>query len=415
MAIRLNDRAKALPVLLGTVAFGLSAVAQDGGPQGTVQTFGIGERLQYSDNLELAPVSPGATSEAITYLSFGLSKNTDTSSLQLDASLQLLFADAPPGSTATNGLQNPFLGLTYQTNSASSTFGLDLSLQQTNLSQIRPVTDFDTGSGQRGNALVAASIDWGQDAPFGFGLSAAYEDITYSDTTDTSLNDAQRFDLGADASLALSPTTSLTLGLSRSNFQEQDASSGQLTIGADAGLVIQRANGDQASANIFIDNTETGQREGISAQYQMALPNGSLQFTPGLTRATTGEVYWTSDFVWQQDLPTGSFSLGWNQQVTQQNENNEEVVLSDVGLSYNQAVDPLNSFEINLDWAQQVYTASNDTSTNASFGAVWSRSLTPDWNLDFGYTYRISDGRTDDSAESNTIYLQLNRDFRTQF
>ena len=416
MAVCLKERAISFALLLcGSLPFGVPAFAQDIGPKGTVLTFGIGERLQYSDNLDLTPVSLGPTTEAITYLSFGMAKNTDTSTFTLDANLQLLLASAPPGSTAANGLNNPFLGITYQSFSASSAFNFNASLQQTTLNQIRSVTDFDTGSGTRGNALIGASINWGLDAPFGYGLSAAYEDITYNDTSDPGLIPAQRFDIGANASLALSPVTQLTLSVDRSDFQEEGASSGQLEIDTNAGLIVQRANGDTLSANLNAANTETGQRNGISVQYQMALPNGSLMFTPGLTRATTGKVYWTSDFQWQQTLPSGSFSAEWSQQVTQQDENNEEVVLSDVFLSYAHDINPLNSISFNLDWAQEIYTASNDTSTNSSFGAVWTRSLTPDWNLDFGYLYRISDQNTADSAQSNTVYLELNRDFSTQY
>lgn len=416
MAASLMEKRSCFAALLcGGLSFGLPAVAQDAGPMGTVLTFGIGERLQYSDNLDLTPVSLGATTEAITYLNFGMIKNTDTSSFTLDASVELLFASAPPGSTASNGLNNPFFGITYQTNSASSVFNADVLLQQTTLNQIRDVTDFDTGSGVRGNYLVGASIGWGQDAPFGYGLSAAYEDITYIDTTDPGLTDSQRLDLGINASLALSPVTQLTLGLNRSDFREAGASSANLQIEGNAGLVINRANGDIASANFFLTNTETGQREGFSAQYQMALPNGSLQFTPGLTRATTGKVYWTSDFQWQQNLPNGSFSAEWSQGVTSQNENDEEVLLSDVSLGYTHDVNPLNSFQLNLDWAQQVYTVSGETNNNTSFEAVWSRTITQDWNIDVGYLYRLSDRNTADSAQSNTVYLQLNRDFNTRY
>jgi hypothetical protein len=416
VAASLTEKRSCFAALLcGGLSLGLPAAAQDTVPMGTVLTFGIGERLQYSDNLDLTPVSLGATTEAITYLNFGMIKSTDTSVFTLDARVELLFASAPPGSDAANGLNNPFLGVTYQTSSASSVFDFNASLQQTTLNQIRDVTDFDTGSGVRGNALIGASIGWGQDAPFGFGLSAAYEDITYTDTSDPSLTDAQRLDLGANASLALSPVSQLTLGVIRSNFEEQGASSADLQTDTTAGLVIQRANGDTASANVFVTNTETGSREGLSAQYQMALPNGSLQFTPGLTRATTGKVYWTSDFEWQQSLPSGSFSAAWNQGVTSQNENDEEVLLSGVSLGYTHDVNPLNSFTLNLDWAQQVYTVSGDTSTNTSFEAVWSRTITQDWNLDLGYLYRQSDKATADSAQSNTVYLQLNRDFNTRY
>lgn len=395
---------------------GTAALAQDsGGPQGTVLTFNVGERLQYSDNLDLTPVSLGPTTEAITLLDFGLSKATDNSTLNLVAGVQLIFADPPPGSTSANGWNNPYFGLDYQLFSAASSLDFNLDLRQTTLDQIRDVTDFDTGTGVRGNYLIGAAINWGLDAPFGFGLTAGYEDINYIDTSNPDLIDAQRTDLGANASLALSPTSRLTLGINRSEFLEDGAASPDLQITGSLGLSMARANGDDIAANVFVDNTETGTREGLSVQYAMALPNGSLTFTPGLTRATTGKVYWTSDFLWQQTLPSGNFSAQWSQEVTSQNENDEEVVLSDVGLSYTRAVNPLNSLTFNLDWAQQVYTVDNSTDTNASFGAVWTRALTPDWNLDVGYLYRISDGQTEDSAESNTLYLELNRAFGTEY
>lgn len=402
-------------MLCGSLSFGLPVHAQETGAKGTVLTFGVGERLQYSDNRDLTPVSLGSTTEAITYLSFGLTKDTGSSALQVDANLELQGAAAPSGSAASTGLNNPFLGITYQTLSASSVFDFNASLRQTTLNQSQPVTNFDIGSGKRGNYQIGASIGWGQDARFSYGLSAAYEAIDYSDTSDPGLMDAQRFTLGVNAGLALSPTTQLTLGLERSDFQKDGAGSGDLKIGGNAGLASQRANGDVVSVRVFVDNTETGQREGLSVQYQMALPQGSLTFTPGLSRATTGKVYWTSGFQWQQGLPNGSFSAEWNQKVAAQNENNEEVLLSDVSLSYAYDVDPLNNLQLNFDWAQQLYTVSGDTSNNASFGAVWSRALTKDWNLDLGYVHRLSDTNTDDSARSNTVYLQLNRDFTTKY
>lgn len=416
MAVCLREKATSFAVLLcGSLLSGLPVYAQETGAKGNVLRFDIGQRLQYSDNSELTPNSLGSTTEAITYLDFRLTKDTGSASLQLDANLELRFAADPPGSTTPNGLNNPYLGITYQTLSASSVFDFNASLRQTTLTQGRSVTDFDTGSGKRGNYRIGTAISWGQDAPFGYGLSAAYEAIDYSDTSDPGLMDAQRFELGANAGFALSTTTRLTLGLERTDFREDGASSGDLKIGENAGLVIRRANGDVLSTNFFVDNTETGQREGFSAQYQMALPNGSLMFTPGLTRATTGKVYWTSDFQWQQAFANGNFSAEWSQQVTSQNENDEEILLSDVSLSYAYNVDALNTLQLNLDWAQQVYTVSDDTSNNASFGAVWSRTITADWNLDLGYVYRLSDKSTDDGAQSNTVYLQLNRNFRTEY
>ena len=416
MAVCLRENATSFAVLLcGSLFFGLPLDAQEAGTEGRTLTFGIGQRVQYTDNSELTPISLGSTTEAITYLNFGLTTDTGSSSFQVDANLELRFAAAPPESTTPTGLNNPFLGIRYQALSASSIFDFNASLRQTTLNQSRSVTDFDTGSGKRGNYLIGTAIGWGKDAPFGYGLSASYEAIDYSDTSDPALMDAQRFELGVNASLALSPTTRLTLGLDRSDFQEEGTSSGDLKIGGNAGLVIRRANDDVLSTNLFVDNTETGQREGLSAQYQMALPNGRLMFTPGLTRATTGKVYWTSDFQWQQNLPTGNFSAEWSQEVTSQNENNEEILLSDVALSYAYDVDPLNNLRLNLDWAQQVYTASDDTSRHASFGAVWSRTITKDWNLDLGYIYRLSDKSADDGAQSNTVYLQLNRKFMSNY
>ena len=416
MAVCLKENATSFAVLLcGSLLVSMPVDAQEAGTKGRFLTFGVGQRLQYSNNSELTPTSLGSTTEAITYLNFGLTTDTGSSSFQVDANLELRFAAAPPESTTPTGLNNPFLGIRYQTLSAFSVFDFNASLRQTTLNQNQSVTDFDTGSGKRGNYLIGSAIGWGKDSPFGYGLSAAYEAIDYSGTSDPGLIDAQRFKIGANASLALSPTTLLTLGVDRSDFKEEGASSGDLKIGGNAGLVVRRANGDALSANLFVDNTETGQLQGVSAQYQIALPHGSLSFTPGLTRATTGKVYWTSDFQWQQNLPTGNFSAEWSQEVTSQNENNEEILLSDVSLSYAYDLDPLNSLRFNLDWAQQVYTANNDTSSNASFGAVWSRTITKDWNLDLGYIYRLSDKSADDGAQNNTVYLQLNRKFMSNY
>ena len=47
----------------------------------------------------------------------------------------------------------------------------------------------------------------------------------------------------------------------------------------------------------------------------------------------------------------------------------------------------------------------------ANFTAVYSHSLTSDWDLNFGYRGRLRDTENTQNAESNAVFVGLQRDF----
>ena len=96
---------------------------------------------------------------------------------------------------------------------------LNLLEQQTYIQRSGEIYEFLTDEEQ--DTIIAALEDIKNEiAEATLVVSAAYEDISYADTTDPGLTDARRLDLGVNARLDLSPTTRLTLGLGRSDSEQ---------------------------------------------------------------------------------------------------------------------------------------------------------------------------------------------------
>jgi hypothetical protein len=60
-------------------------------------------------------------------------------------------------------------------------------------------------------------------------------------------------------------------------------------------------------------------------------------------------------------------------------------------------------------------TATNLATRNASLGVSYSRSLTRDWGMNLGYRHRIRDEDGAPSANSDSFFLTIRRDFEIKY
>ena len=388
---------------------GSPVLAQDqiGGPQ---LTFGISFRAETNSNAGLDPISLGSTNKASIGLSFGLLSETNISRLAIDASARVLTATGA-GSPAT-GLVDPTLSLSYARESANADFSFDAGLMDTDLSSDLAVTDFGAGPGTRRTTSLNTALNWGKTAPLGFGISAGVTDITYPDAGVDQV-DNRTVRAGATLRADLSAVLRLDLGLRASQFEKATAASRD-TLGLDAGLTLIRPRGD-LTLRASMDDTADGTRQSLSFGQTIALPDAVLSYNLGATRGVDAQTHLTGAVNYQRELPNGAISLGLSRAVSSGSETDAENLLTSASVGYQTALSPLANLSLSLDWAENIDTATDFGTTNTSLSATYSHDLAQDWALDIGYTHRLRDKDGVGSGASDSLFLQLRRDFSTQF
>jgi hypothetical protein len=400
-----------LTCLAPMVALGGMVLAPPAQAEGVEMTFGLGFRAETNSNLGLDPVSAGRSSKAGVNLSFGLISETPISRLSFDAAAGLLSGHG--ANLPSSGLNDPSLKLSYQRNAANADFNLSATLTDVDLTSARDVTDFDTGSGARRTASLSTGINWGTAAPLGFGLTAGVSDVRYHDTPSAGLTNSRSTRLGATARADLSEVLHLNLGLRDTHF-EKDGAATRDTLGLDVGLTLARPQGE-LGLRLGFDDTADGQRNSLSFEHRIDLPRAALSYSLGATRGVTGRTFATGALNYMQELPNGALNLGLNRAVQSSSETDAETVQSSASLGWRQAVTPSATLALSLNWAEQLDTATDLVTTNTNLSAVWSQSLTADWALDLGYTRRLRDQDPVGQADSDSVFLELRRDFSIRF
>lgn len=385
------------------------AAAQDQAG-GVELTFGISFRAETNSNPSLGPISAGASNKASVGLSFGLLSETNISRLAFNASASGLTASGP-GNPVT-GFINPQLSISYAREVANADFSFDAGLTSADLTSDLDVTDFDAGTGTRRTASVTTALNWGKTAPLGFGISAGITDIAYRDAAVDQINN-RTLRAGASIRADLSEVMQLDLGLRVSRF-EKDGFPARDTTGLDAGLTLIGPRGS-ITLRAALDNTADGTRQSLSFGQSFDLPDSALSYNIGATRGVNDKISLTGSLSYQRDLANGAVTFDLGRTVSAGNETDTEKRQSTVSVGYQTELSPLSNLSLSLDWANSIDTATDLGTTNTSVQATYSQSLAQDWALDLGYTHRLRDKDGVGRGASDSLFLQLRRDFSMRF
>ena len=397
----------ALAVLI--LPFGV--IAQEAG--GLRLTFGVGFRAETSSNLALENPDEGRTNQFATRLSFRLEDETRVGSLSLAASGFLRALDGPDGTET--GFETPDLRFGLHQEGARSALDVTAFLREADLDTLRgTLVDPDTGevstlSGQGTQRQTGGNVAYtfGAGEPWGLTLSAGLTDTTYRDAPDEV--DNRRANAGATLRFALNPATEATLALRGSTYKE-DGTARRDTLRTEAGLTRSLPLGT-VSATLFAEDTEDGTRTGLSFGHSIDLASGArLSYSLGATRSAAGATNLTGALDWTQPLPRGSLSLGLRRAVTS-GDGDAETLATSLNLGLTQDLTPRTALSVGLNAAEAEDTATGDTTRTATLNATLTHALTEDWALDAGYSYRWRDEDTDGRAMSDTVFLELRREF----
>lgn len=386
--------------------------------------FGTQVGLETQSNRALDPTDPGLTSAATIDLSLGLLTETRTQRLSFDLGGTLRNLNGPTGND--NGFAKPSAALRYDRNSAAARFSFSASLRETDLANDGFEFDEDTleftfveGNATRRSTNLSAELNWRDDAPLGFGVSARLEDNSYRDGTatgigGTALNDTRRLTLGATARLDINEATRLNTGLTYSRFEEDGVANDRDTWTLSNNLSIDRPRGG-VTFSFNVTDTEDGTRVATNVGRSLEYPLGIVSGQIGLTRGVTGETYLSGNINLTRALPRGNLSFALARNVSSGSLEDTEQVQTNLRLGYQHELSPLSSLSFDANWAEAQQTGTNVDTINASIGATYSRELTPDWNVNVGIRHRFRDDDVSGAAKSNELFLNLRREFLTRF
>ncbi|TMV07018.1 hypothetical protein FGK63_12955 [Ruegeria sediminis] len=435
---------------------------QTGVGRGPSVTLDYLSTFRYDDNLRLTDPSLGSTTRWENILGLGVVNQTPNSTLTFDLSGLFRIYDEPVLGSDTEFV-DPFTRFSYQRDSANSQFGAALEYRETDLNFSRSLTDINldgiidssditTSAGIR--TATFGNLDWqtGINDPLGFQFGYFHRERDYRDTTDPNLFNNRTDNFSVAALMRYSPVLQGNVRLSYEEFKAEDTVqtdrntttlstgvsydvSSVTTVNADIGIrqvdeTFRALNTNSVTedyvalftwskalpdgtANAVLDHTfgVNGSRTSatVGRSYQRA--NGSLDFNVGLTEGPFGETTWIGDLGLLYSLNTSQFAARLQRRVgtsTQSRETRQTLAY----LAYDYFINPISAVSFSLDFADQEDEGPGAANPRqrANFTAAYTRAITNDWAMSFGYQHQFDDqGGT--TASGNSVYFTLGRQF----
>ncbi len=414
----------------GGVALGPATAlhAQDEG--GLRLSFGLSQRVEASRNQALAAPAQGTTLRTDTRGDFTFSSITRNQSLTFSGDAAIRAVNGPNGDESLH-LADPGLSLSYARQGAGSEFTLSAGIRRREIAFARPFTDFlDSnglvvlpddpedlrGEGQQLSYRAESALRWGQDGPFGIGISAGINGARYSNVTATNLFDYQRRWVALETKMAPAPAHNLSTTLRYSRFEDDDPTNPDSDrIAVNSRWSVERPNG-QVYGAVGLDRGDRGTRYSLSGGWTREQATRKLSLSLGATRMESGNLSMTGSAAVNQSFATGTLGAQLRRSVSDGRDNAEQVVTA-LALSFARPLGPRTNLSLGVDYARTTQTSTDNSVTNAALRASISHALTPDWNMNFGYTrgYRKDDSAGTGWANSDTVFLGVSRRFTTRW
>jgi hypothetical protein len=426
-------------------------------------TLSFGSSLNIDDNKGLDPVSAGTTTNFDNSIGLNYLSETATSAFGLGLNGVLRFADES-GTGRTTGFEDPAVRLSYSRSGANSQLSLGTSYRESDVSFFDPLGLIDTpdvpvdtgdlstsGTGTRADSTFDLRLETGLEGPLGlsFGLNKRTRDFT--DTTDPDYYDTDTTNMSLAATLRFSARTSTSLTLSRSEYDAEDpeqtfrrtdrvslgvthalapdlsltASLGQSQVDVDetVGLVTTRRSNDGLTANLGLTRelangtvgmalnqnlSIDGTRTDLTVSRSMELPTGALDVTLGATQSPGGDETWIGSLGYSHALPRGSINASLNRSGGT-NSADEDVTTTRARLGWSHDLTPATGIDVSIDYLAVDSTVPGDDRSRTRMRLAYTWDLPQDWQLSGGYTRTDSRREGSSSAESNLLFLSLQR------
>jgi hypothetical protein len=458
---------KTRPGQLKTAALALAAMiaspvlAQDGtGIRGNL-SFSTG--LEVSDNPDLVTVPDGTTLTSVTNLGFSVTSETrvDRFRFSLGAGIE---GDDGGASTEADALdiRRSNIALSYARDGANSRLSLSARYDEADLDDdvfgffVDGVFDPDAlivEGGTRQLTRLSADFSTGIDAPFGVDLSFGLTSNSYVDASDPDLNDSDSRRISATARFSINPATTarLTTNYVKTEIDDLvDTSRTSQSIGT--GVTTQTRTGLELSADISIDSAETlngstvtnesdglglsfgvlqprpdgtlaaslssridnsGRRTSASVTRSFDLPTGGLTLSLGVVDQEDEDLEFTTQLGYTREAAGGTLTANLVQSPS--TSDGDAFLNTSVGLGFEAPINSISSWSADFSYGSAAQFGEEDGDERTAAGIRYTRDLNEDWALNAGLRHvRITEDGAD-KRTSNTLFLNVGRDFSFGF
>ncbi|WP_170479736.1 hypothetical protein [Ruegeria arenilitoris] len=432
-------------------------------PGGLQMRFGVAERLEYGRNLALDVPEEGNGFIASTILSFGLSSETRTQTLELDVVTGLRLQDLPNNSDTFN-VGDTRLDFGYTRDAANSGLALDAEYLRFDIGFLRSLTDFEdedgfitlpadfsslTGDGTRSDYALGFAFDGGRENLIGYNLGLFASGINYSESGDAEFDDSDTIIGEAGLTFALSPVTSTSLTYTKEKFEEDDIdqtvrdtdtiafgvsheSSDRTRFDATIGYtdVTERreVSGDRdesgvvgnlgvfhdvANGTVFGEYDSSlnasGRLDRLIVGRTLPIPDGDFAFSLGAAHRPDGSVDPIGALLFDRDFGPNYLRIRISRDILADTDD-EYTVSNVVDLGYLWRLTPVSQFGLRATYAITEETVTEPRTELGFFSAVYSHELTDDWRFNAGFDYRVSE---DDAgrATSPQVFAAIGKEF----
>lgn len=439
--------------LLILCTVGVVVRAQDVAPPGLVARLDVTQRLEYSDNPDLA-VDGDPDFFGRTVLGFSLDSIRTVDRLTLN-----LGTDIEEGRDDQSNLDltNSTLGLNYDRDTRNARFGVDVRYRESDASSSTLDDDFDqdgniinqdSGTRQSYNLGLEGAV--GQEAPIGASFNWRYNELTFSDTTNENLTDQSTNDFAGQVDFRINPRVTASLTARYIDFDAQGNGVSRETTGFGSGVVLDINSVLTADLSLSYDtiersgsevgtdeglsvgggltralpngslglefasdvsSNEDGRRSSLYVMRQMELPRGALSLTLGVTGAGVVGTNPLVDVAYLHELSTASLSFSISQNVVTDS-NNDEDINTTLRANYDQEINNVSSFGLGLSFfnRNELQDDEND-GKRIDINLTYRHDLTRDWGLVSGVTHSFSTEDDSEDRRSNTVFVGLQRSF----
>lgn len=419
--------------------------------------------LKYDDNLRLTDPSFGSTTWWENTLILGILKRTPDSTLSFDLSGLYRIADEPIIGTESD-LTDPATQLTYQRTRANSQLSLLASYRERNLAFNRALTDVNLDgiidsndvTGTFGDQIdTRGNLDWetGLNDPLGFRLIYSHDERRYSNSTDPNQFDNSNDIVTATTTLQMSPVLQGNLRVRYREFEAEDTvQTDRKTTTVSTGASYNISPITTVGANVGytqVDNTERATNTNTvtesfvwSFNWRKSLPDGGINFRADQsfgvngtrTNATFGRNYQRVNSVlsfnagftrgpFDEVTPIGQLDYSYRlassrigatiQRRVGTSTESVETRQTLAFLTYDYLINPVSALNFSLSYIEQANdgTGPSNPRERGTFSASYSRAITRDWAMNFGYQYDMDDQGGGFDPSSNSLFLTLGRRF----
>ncbi len=433
-------------------------------PGGLQMRFGIAERFEYGRNLALDVPEEGNGFIASTILSFGLSSETRTQTLNLDVVTGLRLQDLP-NNPDTFDVGDVRLDFGYTREGANSGLELEAGYLRFDIGFLRSLSDFEdedgfialpadftslTGDGTRSEYVYGFAFDGGRQNLIGYNVRLFNTGVQYSESGDEEFDDTDTIEGEVGLTFALSPVTSASLSYGKEKFEEDDedqtdrdtdtislgishefseSTRFDVTVGYSDVIERRDVSGDRdesgviGNVGVFHDAANgtvfgeydsslnaSGRLDRLIVGRTLPIPDGDFAFSLGASHRPDGTVDAIGALLFDREFGPDFLRTRLSRDILADTDD-EYTIATVLDVGYLWRLTQVSQIGLRATYALTEATATSPRVDFSVVSAVYSHELSEDWRFNAGVDYRVRDDSDIGRATSPQVFASIGKEF----